>query len=280
MDNTFQTTFERHEKKYLLDERQSRLIERYLARVMTEDRHSGELVYSMYYDTPDHRIVERSLEKPLYKQKLRIRRYGKDQGAEGVAFVEIKKKFRGAGYKRRVPMTMQAAREYLAGLSYESATRRHPLSVGGQVLDGDGTYAQTLAEIDYARRRLGVIEPAMEIVAWRTAFSDARPDGLRVTLDRRICWRIPRRRNPRVDGPVAGPVQERGLLLADDETLMEVKAPAAMPLRFVRLLSALEVRPTSFSKYGSAYRLAYDSPDASSGVARPSWAETQALQEC
>ena len=43
-------------------------------------------------------------------------------------------------------------------------------------------------------------------------------------------------------------------LLKDGYYLMEVKISNAMPLWFVKILTELEIRSTSFSKYGNVYR--------------------------
>jgi hypothetical protein len=262
MTNAYQMTFERHEKKFRLDSFQLKQVQRYLQLTMQPAEHANEMVVSVYYDTPEHVLIERSLEKPIYKEKLRIRQYGQ-RCDSGLSFVEIKKKFKGISYKRRVPMDMRAAREFLAGITYEHATARHPL-VDAAVSGGLSreTERQIVAEIMETRRRLGIIQPMMEISVWRCAFVDPQSD-LRVTIDQEACWRIPQHADlPMSDGsPAPRPVAREGMLLEPGEALMEVKSSGAIPLPLARLLSFHDVHTSSFSKYGTAYRMAYASPD-------------------
>ena len=109
-------TFERKEKKYLVSLAQAQAIKRGLAAHMRPDDYGVTRIDSLYLDTPDHSIICRSLEKPLYKEKLRIRSYGAFSEAQ-IVYVELKKKFKGIVYKRRVRMSAQGARAYLSGMS-------------------------------------------------------------------------------------------------------------------------------------------------------------------
>lgn len=68
--------FKRHELKYLVSAVQREFIESKFARYMIPDEHSESTICNIYYDTPDFRLIRRSLEKPVYKEKLRLRSYG------------------------------------------------------------------------------------------------------------------------------------------------------------------------------------------------------------
>ena len=52
------------------------------------------------------------MEKPCYKEKLRLRSYGTPKETD-LVYVELKKKFDGIVYKRRVPMRYKEAKKYL-----------------------------------------------------------------------------------------------------------------------------------------------------------------------
>ena len=95
-------------------------------------RSASRRITSLYFDTPGRALIERSLDKPLYKEKLRLRRYGEaageDADEDGCVFVEIKKKYKGVVYKRRVGMSLAAARAYMGGMPYEQACACFPLS--------------------------------------------------------------------------------------------------------------------------------------------------------
>lgn len=73
---TFTDVFERKEVKYRLTRTQ------YLAMVaspdglMEIDSYGATLITSLYFDTPNRSLIDRSLEKPEYKEKLRLRSYG------------------------------------------------------------------------------------------------------------------------------------------------------------------------------------------------------------
>lgn len=56
-----------------------------------------------------------SLERPVYKEKLRVRSYG-IPGESSSVFVELKKKYDGIVYKRRVTMALTEVEPFLCGL--------------------------------------------------------------------------------------------------------------------------------------------------------------------
>lgn len=85
--------FKRHELKYLVSAEQREFIESEFARYMIPDEHGESTICNIYYDTPDFRLIRRSLEKPVYKEKLRLRSYGTASKDEKV-FLELKKNIR------------------------------------------------------------------------------------------------------------------------------------------------------------------------------------------
>ncbi|MEI3229832.1 MAG: VTC domain-containing protein [Gordonibacter pamelaeae] len=121
----FADVFERKEVKYRLDARQAETMHRALEGRMEPDAYGRTTVRSLYLDTPERTLIERSLDKPLYKEKLRLRCYGALHD-DGLVFVEIKKKFEGIVYKRRVGCSYAAARAYLGGMPYQDACARFP----------------------------------------------------------------------------------------------------------------------------------------------------------
>lgn len=69
-------------------------------------------ISNIYYDTENDQLIRASIEKPVYKEKLRLRAYGTPELTDNV-FVEIKKKYNGIVNKRRTSMTLQEAYDYL-----------------------------------------------------------------------------------------------------------------------------------------------------------------------
>ena len=117
-----QMTFERYEKKYLLDEIQYKeFIKRTGGRIVP-DEYGTTTICNIYFDTPDARLIRTSLEKPVYKEKLRLRSYG-TPGKDGPVFLELKKKYKGIVYKRRESMVLSEAEGYL--LRHEAPEWRH-----------------------------------------------------------------------------------------------------------------------------------------------------------
>lgn len=219
--------FERREVKYLISAEQRRDIMKLVEEYMKPDEFGRSAICSVYYDTPDMLLIRRSLDRPVYKEKLRVRSYGPVSGDKAV-FVELKKKYNGVVYKRRVAMTAPEAEAYLAG---ETAA---PQS------------SQIVSELDYFLKQYPGLAPAAYIAYDRQAFFGRDDPDFRITFDENIRWR---------DEDISLSADTAGeQLLAPGQSLMEIKIADAMPLWLAHELSALGVFKTSFSKYGGAYR--------------------------
>ncbi len=220
-----QSCFKRYEKKYLLTQEQYEAVRFGMAQYMNPDEHPRYSISNIYYDTENYDLIRASLEKPVYKEKLRMRSYGVPESRDKV-FVEIKKKYDDVVYKRRVTMEMRSAERYLRGAQ-----------------GGDGS--QISREIDWFLR-LYRPEPKVFIAYDREAYAAKDGGELRITFDTAL-----RARSNDLDLRLG----DHGVpLLADDRVLMEVKIPGAAPLWLARLLSANRIFPTSFSKYGAYYK--------------------------
>jgi len=225
----YQSVFKRVEKKYLLSEAQYMALRQLLEDHMKADRYANNTICNIYYDTPDGRLIRASLEKPVYKEKLRMRSYGTpDQ--KSVVFIELKKKFDGVVYKRRADLPLWEARDYLRGTG-------RPEEAGGK--------EQILREIDWFMQFYGNIRPAMFLAYDRSAFCGKENAELRLTFDSRI-----RYRTEALD--LTAGVWGKDLL-EPGQRLMEVKLEGAMPLWLSEALAGLSIYPASFSKYGKAY---------------------------
>lgn len=246
----FTGTFERKEVKYRLSAMQVRAIKQALSEHMAPDEYGQTSITSVYYDTPNRDMISRSLEKPAYKEKLRLRTYG-PRCAQAPVFVELKKKHEGIVYKRRIAVSESAARLFMVGVPYGRAISRYPLV--DEALEAESHSAKSLQiaeEIAACVRRNGPVFPSMAILVERVAWAplpDARgaeAEGVRITFDERIRYR-----------DLFAPAGKRASvpLLAAGEAIMEVKVPGAYPLWLVRVLDDCGAYPTSFSKYGEAY---------------------------
>ncbi len=107
-----QEVFKRYEKKYMLTRDQYNHLISLLVTKMSADEYGRHTICNVYYDTPDYQLIRTSLDKTIYKEKIRLRSYGV-LTEENTVFLELKKKYNGVVYKRRVPMTLKEAGNYL-----------------------------------------------------------------------------------------------------------------------------------------------------------------------
>ena len=224
--------FERYEMKFLLDEKQYEQVKDVFLQHMIEDRYSIKCggfypIRNIYYDTSDDLLIRRSIQKPLYKEKLRLRSYGRPN-AESMTFIEIKKKYEGLVSKRRIVLPLSQAEKYLEDGS-------HP---------EEHVNRQILKELDYFRKVYPLV-PKVYLSYNRKALAGKEDPEFRVTFDRDI---TARREELSLDTENTG-----RLILPDGIYLMEVKISDAMPLWAARTLADAGVHQTSISKYGTEY---------------------------
>ena len=217
--------FRRVEKKYLVSGAQKAKLLKQVGHRLVPDEHGQSTICSLYLDTPDHRLIRNSIDAKAYKEKLRLRSYG-TPGADTAVFLELKKKYDGVVYKRRVSMPLRQAERYLA--------------CGKAPLEG-----QIMREIDYAMGFYGWPQPAMMIAYEREAFAVKDVPQLRLTFDGAVRYRD---RGLAMMSGTAGKV-----ILPEDTFILEVKTGGAMPLWLSHALDESGIRPASFSKYGTAY---------------------------
>ena len=222
-----QTVFERTETKYILTLSQRRALLEKIEQYVKPDEYGESTVCSLYFDTDNHRLIRQSMEKPTYKEKLRLRSYGTPK-RDGNVFLELKKKYNGVVYKRRLTLSYNAAMAYI---------RRGVLPEDSQIM----------REIDWAMKYYEGIAPKMFIAYDRTAFYSKQDHELRVTFDRNE-----RFRTDNLD-LAKGNYGER--ILDPSLCIMESKALSAMPMWLTKALGELKIYPGSFSKYGTAYQL-------------------------
>ena len=226
--------FNRYEKKYLIDKETCEWLTEKIMSYMNPDKYNrdGHLynIANIYYDTPDDRLIRASIEKPVYKEKLRLRSYGVPELGDEV-FLEIKKKYKGLVNKRRTRLKLFEA--------YDLIDRG--------IVPEDKPYInkQVLREIQYFLRRYNLV-PKVYLTYDRRAFFDKEDDDFRVTFDTNICTRR--------DDVGLEKGNNGSPLIGNDLWLMEVKSSKAVPLWFTELLSEKKIYATSFSKYGTEYK--------------------------
>ncbi len=220
--------FNRCEHKYLLNFEQSEKMIETAERYMQPDAYNKDrepyTIQNIYYDTEDSALIRRSLEKPPYKQKLRLRSYGE---ADRV-YLEIKKKYDGVVNKRRTALTPEDAEE---------------LTESGKVEIKKYMNKQVVKEIEYF---LSVYEvyPQVYLAYDRIAYFDKGNSDLRISFDFSV-------RSRRCD--LSFDCGDYGEELFPDTCIMEVKTALAKPLWLTKALSELGLRRESVSKYGTEY---------------------------
>lgn len=222
----YQSTFKRYETKYLLSPEQLHRVQDVLKQHMAPDQYGRTVIRNLYFDTHNYRLIRRSIEKPLYKEKLRIRSYS-TVAANGDVFVELKRKYKGVVYKRRLIMPQDKALQWLAG---------------------DGVYmpdTQIGREIAYFRSYYGALSPTVFLSYARQAWYCPDSPDLRITFDDSLLCR--QTELHLAQEPFGTP------LLPDGMTLMEVKTGGGMPLWLAAFLTKERLFKTSYSKYGTAY---------------------------
>ena len=222
----YKEVFKRAEIKYLIGKNRYDELMQYLLTIARVDEYGLSSINNIYFDTADYRLIRMSMDKPLYKEKLRLRTYG-DTTDGSNSFIEIKKKYNGVVYKRRIPGRYRDTYDYLTG--------RGPMA-------GD---SQVGREIEAFIKMYKGLKPAMMISYDRIAMIGIDDPEFRVTFDTNIRWTT-RRMDLRV--------KNKGRqILEPEQYLMEIKVANAVPLELSQKLSELGIFPVSFSKYGRGY---------------------------
>lgn len=222
----FQTVFKRYELKYLITKEQKNIILSAIEPYMVLDKYGRTTIRNLYFDTDDYRLIRRSIEKPQYKEKLRVRSYCKAE-AESVVFVELKKKYKHVVYKRRIALPENEAMCWLCS-------------------NGDTSQTQISKEIDYFLEYYKNLHPTVFLAYDREAYYTKEKSDFRLTFDDNILFRTD---DLSLKSEAFGtPILDEGLVL------MEIKCSGGIPLWMTKILSELKIYKTSFSKYGTVYR--------------------------
>lgn len=232
------SVFKRYEKKYMLTYEQYQKIRAFLADYMDYDKYclndNVYKLYNLYLDSPNNDLIRVSLDKPVYKEKLRIRSYYPTRGEDDKVFFEIKQKYDGIVTKRRAVMTYGDTMKMIR-------TRSLPEKTPDKYIDAQVQKEILRMLVDYD------LQPAVYLSYERVAMFGKEDPELRITFDTEI---RARRENVNFDADLGGE-----LLLEEGKILMEIKIPYVMPMWLARYLSENKIFNSSFSKYGKEYQL-------------------------
>ena len=226
----FQTVFKRYELKYIITGEQKEKILHAMNKYMKRDKYGRTVIRNIYFDTDDFILARHSIAKPDFKEKMRIRSYGR-ASADSTVFVELKRKFDHVVYKRRIPMSESDAMKWTAGVSADS-----------------GEKSQIRREIDYFLSYYGNLHPVAFLSYEREAYKmlPQYDSDFRVTFDENLLFR---------DSDISLNSEVYGKpVLREGKILMELKCSGGIPMWMTKVLSEEHVYKTSFSKYGTAYK--------------------------
>lgn len=182
------------------------------------EKHGSYRIVNRYIDTENYNLIRKSISKPVYKQKLRIRTYNEEIKDDELIFFEIKKKYDGIVNKRRCKMTYKEAKELMRNKKLETVH--------------DYTNPQILSELTRIIEQEDYHEMTT-IIYDRIAYFDQSKD-LRISFDFNVH-------------------SNNHQLLSESKALMEIKTVGGMPLWLVDLLNKYDIRKKSFSKYGTDF---------------------------
>lgn len=220
------TVFKRYEKKFRLSRNQYDLFRQRMEGHMMVDQYGLSTICNIYYDTQNYELIRKSVESPAFKEKLRLRSYGVPR-EEDMVFLELKKKYKGIVYKRRIVLSLEEA---VRGIE------------NGKI---EGQEGQIAREINYFLAR-NQLMPKVYLAYDRIAMQGIEQPDLRLTFDFDI--------RAREDGLALTQGDEGENILHDDDVIMEIKVKDAFPLWMVRALEEGNILPTSFSKYGIYFK--------------------------
>lgn len=218
--------FMRREKKYMLTAEQAAALAERLEPYTQKDAYGEYSICNVYYDSDDYQLIRDSLEKPKFKQKMRLRSYG-IPNENSTVFLELKKKYKGIVYKRRIKLPYSECMNYLEK---------------GILPKENGA---SFREIDFIKNHFH-LKPKVYLAYDRTALVANDDPSLRITFDYNVRARS---ENSTFDAGDYGVS-----VLSPDKKILELKLGMAMPDWLVNILGEMKIYPASFSKYGTFYR--------------------------
>lgn len=277
-------TFSRKEVKYVLDPVQALALAGAVRSNLCAGEYGTSQVNSVYLDTPRYDAIARSVEKPAYKEKLRIRWYGTCALEDAPsAFVELKKKLKGVVHKRRLSVAPWAAGAFAEG-GADAALLAGSLPNPCLGVEGDGEMAATFDAVSapdampfvgdvpvrgvdangstpyvpsesYTRNQIA----AELVVAWNRVAAKGPVSPSALVACERTAYGSDGEGGLRVtfdEGVRALDLRDGGCtrLLAEGSAVMEVKCGSGYPAWLLGALADAEAYPRSFSKYGEFYK--------------------------
>ena len=233
-----QSVFARKEMKYVLDANQAAFLMNAAVLHLKPSDYASSRVRSLYYDTPGFDLINRSIEAKAFKEKLRLRVYGEDTSPSATSFIELKEKYKGIVYKRRIRMPLRYARMFLEDPANGPANASKYLVTWRD--------CQIAEEIRWFMLSHGHLSPSILTSCKRISY-ESLEDGLRMTFDSDLRGNVGAKSID--DSAASFP------LLDEDAYVMEIKCSSAIPIWLADDLSKVHAYKRPFSKCGTAYKM-------------------------
>lgn len=219
------SVMKRYELKYFLNKEQLNSFMNEINQHMKIDEYGLTSIASLYFDTPDYRLINKSIEKPKFKEKLRLRSYGLAKQSTPT-FLEIKRKCDGVVYKRRISLVESEANNLINNKEVRDKK-------------------QISRELEAFVENYQNLEPKYLIIYDRLAYYQDESD-LRITIDMNPRYRV---KDLNLHTSMEGIP-----LLQEGSAILEVKVQNSVPLWLSAILNKEKIYQTSFSKVGSAHK--------------------------
>ena len=218
-----ETIIDRYEQKYLLSKKEYNSLIKYIDDYLVKDKYFMETIYNVYFDNDDYELINRSIEKPIYKEKVRMRSYYKTDNDTNI-FLEIKKKYEDNSNKRRVIISYKEYLDYINKCVIPKCDK------------------QIMNEIDYCFKKYN-LKPKIKLVYDRLAYKLKDDDSFRITFDTNVRYNL---NNFDFNN-------DENTMFMNDGYIMEIKTFNGIPLWLNKVLSKLNIYPTSYSKVDKIY---------------------------
>ena len=237
----------RVEKKYLITRSEKATLLKALKKQLVHDEYYKEEILSLYLDTDNFDLAIKTIDRPEFREKVRVRAYNVPKRSTRI-FFEVKTKLATnktkIGNKRRLIIPLKDFYSYMN-------TGKNLEQIAASASNNNPQQIQVAKELDYLIKHYN-LRPKIIIVSNRTAFSGKNDPTFRLTFDENLRFRTT---DLKLEKGSSGekyfpstPDPKRGII-------MEAKTINAMPPWFVDEISRLKIYPTRFSKYGKIYQL-------------------------
>ena len=217
--------FNRVEQKYILTEKQYKELFKKIESHLEKDYYYQSKICNLYFDNDKNNLIVSSLERPIFKEKIRLRSYNVPN-LDDIVYLELKGKYDWVVFKRRCEIILDDFYKYIeTGIIQEKYNN------------------QIMKENDYVIKKFN-LKPKIFIGYDRLSFYDKDDINFRVTFDSNLRSRVDELKLELGDN---GNLFDKGLYI------MEVKSLSSIPLWFTRILSEMKIYKNNFSKYGEIY---------------------------